>query len=412
MVTRYKMLARDVNSIPVQYRTWIVNNAPDLDAAQYTGSKSGPNPFVDISAYAILDDSVIADFNLPLPTKWQNIPDTPFDFYGRVVLPQEVSDAALAIIDGYVYLFGGKVTDKIFRASINSPGEWVDTGATLPTPLYNSSLAIVNGTIYLFGGNTGNESNNGLGAVDTIFSASVSDPLIWTNHGSLLPRRLHSSSLGMANGELYLFGGQEINSATDLIFTASTSNPLSWSIAGNLPQPLYGSTITQFNGFWYLLGGQDFPDHTLNTIFRAPVLTPTFWQSYGYMPYATSYGQFFPMGNDGYYVGPSPGDKGTGFTTVIQAPLNSITQWIDTLQVIPAVISHSHGAIIYDRLWLFGGSGSSAIFASDQLVKYDYYNPTVVAYGQNTRTNFQATDNLNEPFLALGIPYWKTDYKL
>lgn len=406
------MLARDVNTIPTQYRTWVVPNAPDLEANQYEGPKGGPNPLVDVSTYAIVDNNVIADFNLPLPAKWQSIPNTPFDFYGRTILPDPVSDSSLAVIDGYVYLFGGKVSNKIYRARIQNPGEWVDTGATLPTVLYNSSLAIVNETIYLFGGNTGNEFDLGQGAVDTIFSASVSDPLTWTNHGSLLPRKLHSSCLGMANGELFLFGGQELNTATDLIFSASTSDPLSWSIVGALPKPMYGSTIIQLNGFWYLLGGQDFPDSIFNEIYRAPVMTPTFWQADGYLPYPSSYGHFLPMGNDGYYYGLSPGATPTGFTTIVQVSLNNITQWINTLQVIPAVISHSQAAIVYDRFWFFGGSGLSAIFTCDQVLKYPYTHPTVVAYGTNTRTIFQQTDNLNQPFEALGIPYWLTDYKM
>src|ERR1700681_45056 len=102
-MVRYKMLARDVNSAPTQYRTWVVPNTPDLTAQLYTGYKSGENPFVDISAYTILDGYVIADFNLLLPTQWQTIPDTPFDFPGKKVLPAAISDSSLVIIDGYAY---------------------------------------------------------------------------------------------------------------------------------------------------------------------------------------------------------------------------------------------------------------------------------------------------------------------
>lgn len=420
-MVRYKMVGRDINAIPTQYRTWVVPNTPDLTGALYTGPKSGPNALVDITAYAIVDDNIIVDFNLSLPSQWQSIPDTPFDFPGRRVLPDQVSDGALAVIDGYIYIFGGKVTDKIYRSTVADPGTWVDTGATLPTPLYDSSLAIVGDTIYLFGGNLGDYVNSQF-AVDTIFTAPVSDPLTWTNQGSLLPRKLHSSHLGMANGYLFLAGGQETNTATDLIFTASTSDPLNWSIAsGTLPGPLYGGTIIQSNDFWYILGGQIFPDEVVNTIFRAPVSAPFIWQPFGFMPYATSYGAFFPFGNDGYYIGPAVGDgydAATTFTPIVQVPLNSLTQWIDIRQYVPAVLSHSQTAIIYDRLWFFGGSGMSAIFACEQLIKYPIYtnyvelqyNTTVVAYGTITRTIMQSSDNLDNPFLVLGIPYWKTDY--
>ena len=34
------MLAKDINSSPSQYRTWIVEDNPDFDAIFYTGLKS------------------------------------------------------------------------------------------------------------------------------------------------------------------------------------------------------------------------------------------------------------------------------------------------------------------------------------------------------------------------------------
>src|SRR5271166_4747003 len=139
---RYKMLARDVDSIPTQYRTWVVPNQPDFTGQYYTGLKSGKNPLVDISAYQITDDSVIADFNLPSGDDWTPLPVEQYKaFPVRKVLPREMEDSSLAIIDGYAYMFGGKVTASIFRADINKPADWIDTGATLPTTLYGASLA-------------------------------------------------------------------------------------------------------------------------------------------------------------------------------------------------------------------------------------------------------------------------------
>lgn len=410
-MVNYKMLARDINSAPLQYRTWVVPNTPDFTGALYTGPKSGYNDFVDVSAYDIIDGYAIVDFNLPLPALWHGLPVgynyTPFDFPGMQVLPDQVSDSQIVVIDGYAYLFGSKVSDKIYQASIDNPATWTDTGATLPTPLYGSSLAIVGTTIYLFGG------NDGYGAVNTIFSASVSSPLVWSSVGTL-PNNVEGSALGMANGHLYLFGGFDGYVATAQILTASTSTPLTWTVSGNtLPAPLYGSTIAQSGGSWYLLGGQLSTLTNTRHIYTATVAAPTIWtQVVGQLPYPTSYGQFFAVGSQGYYMGPSPGDAGTGFTTILQCSITNLTRWTDTLQIVPAVLSHSQTAIICDRLWFFGGSGLSAIFACEQMLKYSYTDPAVVSYGSITRTVLQATDNVHEPFLALGIPYWKTDYHL
>ena len=409
---RYKMLGRDINSIPTQYRTWIVPNTPDLTGALYTGLKSGSSPMVDISAYAITDDTVIADFDLPLPMSWRSgPPEIIIDFPIRKVLPASIEDSQLAIIDGYAYMFGGKITASIYRATLDNPADWIDTGATLPTPLYGAALAIVDGYIYLFGGNNGNNASGGGGTTNTIFSAPVSNPLAWTNHGNLLWQPTQNSALGMYNGNLYLFGGISISSPTNSIHTASVSNPLLWTDTGaKLPVPLYGSNLAQINGNWMLFGGQTSHNTAVNNIFSASISSPTSWSMDGYLPYETAFGRFFTIGNQGYIIGPMVTALAGSLTSILQCQLDAPTLWIDTGQFVPAVLSHSQLAIMYDRVWLLGGSGESAVFACNQQLKYPYYSDAVLAYGNKTRTIFQSTDNLNNPYQALCFPYWVTDY--
>lgn len=409
---RFKMLARDINSNPTQYRTWVVPNTPDFTGQFYTGEKSGTNAFVDVVAFAINDDTVIADFNLPLPSRWNPDQGDPvIDWPIRKVLPSPFDDSKVAILDGYAYAFGGKVTNKIFRASLNNPADWVDTGATLPTALYGASLAIANGNIWLFGGNDGYGADGYTDATSTIFSAPVSNPLSWTNHGNLLPNKVYYSSLGMGDGYMYLFGGRNQISAVSNILRASTSNPLVWTDTGfTIPTPVYGSIIAEVDGYWWLYGGSQSPNTATNFIWSAPRSNPLLWQHDGYLPYATAHGQFITMGNDGYMFGPMVGAAPTGFTPILQCRLSTPNIFLDTQQVIRGVISHSQVAFIADRIWFFGGSGSTAIFACNQNMAYNFYNATAHAYGQITRAIYPVTDNLNNPFLALGFPYWKTDY--
>ena len=405
------MLARDVNSIPTQYRTWVVPNAPDYTGQFYTGLKSGPAPFVDVLAFAITDDSVIADFNLPLPADWNaGAPIVPVAFPIQLNLPFPVEDSQLAIIDGYAYMFGGKLTDKIFRADINNPANWFDTGATLPTPLYGSSLAIVSDTIYLFGGDDGYGA--GEGPLGVIYSAPVSDPLTWTDTGFTLPEPLLYSSLGMFSGKLYLFGGLTPAGATDVIYSAATSNPLNWIADGYIPVPVYGSSVAQLDGYWFLYGGQLTPDAATGAIWTASTSDPTFWYPDGYLPWPCSFGQFVTAGNDGYLFGPMPGSAPMGYTHIVQSHISAPETWIDIKRFIPANISHSQVAIIYDRIWFFGGSGETGIFACNQNLKYPLYSSVVEGYGQATRVLFPMTNNVANPFLALGFPYWKTDYSM
>jgi len=410
-MVRFRMLARDINSNPTQYRTWVVPDEPDFAAEFYTGLKSGPNDFVDVTAYAIFDDNVIADFVLPDPTSWYKITDKlNWDFPIRKVLPFPPDDSHFAIIDGYAYLFGGKVTDKIFRADLNNPADWVDTGATLPDNLFGAQLAILDGYIYLFGGNNGNQASPTEGAMDTIFRASVSDPLSWTNLGSFLPRRIFYSSLGIANGSMYLFGGKEINHATDVIFTAPTSDPTNWTDTGDvLPFRVYGCMFGQVDGYWMMFGGQLNQDAATNVIMSASLTSPTSWSVTGLLPWSTAFGQFINIGGDGYIFGPMDG-SGTGFTSILRANLFiDRNAWVDMKVVIPGVISHSQIGLIYDRVWLFGGSGETALFACNQILKHNILWPKAINYGNITRTDLQAADNLNNPLEALSIPYWLTD---
>lgn len=409
-MARYKMVGLDFNASPTQHRTWVVNNTPDYDGYYYTGLKSGPEPFLDVSAYSILDGYAVVDFNLPNPLSWST---------SYRVLPKAIYNSQLAIIDGYAYLFGGSLdgdaydadgydgygtTNKIFRADLNNPADWTDTGATLPKSVCLSQLAIVDGYVYLFGGYTGDV------AIDNVFSAPLTNPLLWTDHGHLLPRNLHSSSLGIANGFLYLYGGFEINYASEVIFKAPLTNPLAWVDTGaSLPVKLYGSQLGIIDGYNYLFGGLFKADTPTSNIYRSSLTNPTSWSLVGVLPMASCYSQFFTIATKGYLIGPTF-PSGT-LTRILSCNLFApITSWIDTYKSIPGQIEQSQIGIIDDRLFLFGGNGSSVIFVDNPTLKFKFDNPTVVNYGSITRTQYDATVDPLDLFKLLGFPYWKTNY--
>lgn len=393
-MVRYKMLARDINSSPTQYRTWVVNGQPDLTGQFYTGDKSGPLPFVDVSAYAILDPNEVVDFNLPNPVDW----NTTFR-----VLPESTYGSHLAVIDGYVYLFGGKNNNKIYKASLNNPADWVDTGARLPTNLGGAQLAVVDGYIYLFGGNNGVATN-------TIYSAPTTNPLTWTNNGPLLPKNLYQSQLAIIDGYIYLFGGIDSNNATNTILQASVTNPLSWINTGaTLPSPLYGSSLAIIDGYTYLFGGLTSPNIPTASIFYASNVNPLTWSTSVFpLPYAAYHGQFFTVGTQGFLIAPTLAPA--SYTRILTCNLSSPLRWGDTLSTVPGQVSQSQLAIIYDRIWLFGGNGSSVIFANNSILKYTLGSTAVISYGSITRTIYDSTPNPLDLFDVIGFPNWKTDY--
>lgn len=389
------MLGRDLNSSPTQYRTWVVNDTPDFDGYFYTGLKSGTDPFVDVTAYKI-PDGYIMDFNLPTPKHWSLTYRT---------MPAMVYSSQLAVIDGYIYLFGGQNSSVIWRASTNNPADWIDTGYDLPTILGGSQFADLNdGYIYLFGGETTE-------AVDTIYRAHKSNPLDWTNLGSHLPQPLHKSSLVIADGYIYLFGGQGLNHAIDNIFRASVMSPTVWTDTGALlPEKLYGSNPAIMNNRIFLIGGLLREDAPTKNIYSASLSTPTTWQVDGYLPYPASYGQFVTVGTHGYLFTSASITDNQFFTRIMRCNLTTPNQWADILTVLPGDLSQSQLAVIYDRVFLFGGNGNSIVLACNQKLKYLPTDVQAVAYGATTRTNFDAVVNPLDRYKVLGYPAWKTDY--
>lgn len=399
-MVHFKMVGRDLNSSPTQYRTWVVADTPDFDGYYYSGLKSGTSPLIDIVAFNLDGyDGYPVDFNLPDPLSWKAT---------KKAMPDGVYNSQLAILDGYAYLFGGELTDVIYRADINNPCDWFDTGGRLPTPLAGASLAIVDGYMYLIGG-----TNDGYLAVDTIYKASVDDPITWTNEGSLLPRTLRQSSLAIVDGYIYLFGGKELNVATDVIFRSTVTDPLTWIETGSLlPTKMYGSQIAINDGYLYLLGGLLFEDAPLSTIYQANINDPLTWTSFSNLPHASAYGQYVTIGRHGYLYTASDFPSNQPYRTrIYRCLLSNFAVWTDTNLVIPGNISQSQLGIIYDRMFLFGGNGNSAIFACDQKLKFRLggESPSFF-YGDITRTQYDAIVDPFEKTILLGFPYWKTDY--
>lgn len=397
-MVRFKMVARDVNSAPTQYRTWVVDGYPDYDGYYYTGLKSGPEPFVDVSAYAVLDGYAIVDFNWPNPSDWSLTYE---------VLAKTTYASHLAILDGYVYLFGGNASDMIHRAPLNNPCAWEDTGALLPGPVSGGQLAVIDGYIYIFGG-----FNDPLGdTLDTIYSAPVSDPLTWTNHGSLLPRRIHQSQVAVLDGYIYLVAGKEIEYASDVIMKAPISDPLNWHIDGYFPTKLYSSQLIVANNRAYMLGGLIAPDSPISNIYSSDISDMINWTLDGYLPNPSAYGQACLVGDKFYLFTPSSITGSQPYETKIYScPAAFPAYWNTVPHNIKGNINQSALAFIYDRIFLFGGNASSLIYATNPKLKYPFTSNEVVSYGNITRTQYSAAVTTDEKFLTLGFPWWKTDY--
>jgi hypothetical protein len=412
-MTRFKNLGKDINLPFTQYRTWITDGYPDLDAQHFTGPLAGSEALVDISSNSIPDIGSY-DFSYPNPLKFFNT---------LSALPHNVSDSQVAVIDGYIYLFGGNIHANIYRAPASNPTRWEDTHSYLPSPLYGSQLAIIGSNIYLFGG------NDGTGAKNVIYSAPVSNPLNWTDTGSTIASNLYYSQLCIYNNYIYLFGGYNLT-ATNKILRASVSNPLSWSEVAYLPHNLFGSHFAIIHDNMYLFGGQLNNTTLTSNIYTAPLSNPLSWSIDSHqLPYNISFGQLIIIPDDGYSdvdrvrfdsrvyiitpVSKTPYDAQPLPTKIIRCNSCQPWRWKDhangEVWELSENISHSQMALIYDQLYLFGGNGTNAILACEMMHSYNPLYPKILKYDNVTRTQYQITAK-NDLFALIGFPWWKCNF--
>jgi N-acetylneuraminic acid mutarotase len=395
---RYKMVGRDINSPFPQYRTWVVDGYPDFTGSLYGDGylRSGDTPFDEIKAYLLYSNQIV-DFNLPDGSSWRSTDRT---------LPENMYDSQLAIIGEDIYLFGGNLTDRILKANINTPSEWKDTGHKLPGPLYASQLAIIDGYVYLFGGCNGGPQD----ATDFIWRAPISNPLAWEDTGATLPDKLYGSQLALADGYLYLCGGHHINELRDVIYRASVSDPLTWTDDGyTLYEPIYGSQLAIYDGYVYLIGGMVYDSGNMiptNKIYKAPLTNMNNWSISSFLPTPVAFGQIAFIGNYLFYFG----GYGSG-KVILQAKLTDpIFSFTDTFKQLPVTCIQSQLAVIYDRIFLFGGNGSTVIQVCENKLKYKLTDYQTTAYAYSTRIIPAGVSNILDMFKAIGYAPWRTDY--
>ncbi|HEU4913899.1 MAG TPA: DUF2341 domain-containing protein [Candidatus Saccharimonadales bacterium] len=205
------------------------------------------------------------------PTTWTNTGKT---------LPTSMASAGIAIIGDYVYAFGGDsgtVRNFIHRAPLSDPANWsLVSGKTLPTSISNTALAIIGDRVYMFGGYSSSTTTS-----TAIQSAPLSDPTSWTSAAKSLPTNLAGSHLIVTETSLYLVGGYRTSTSSNLntIYTASKSDPLTWGNAGkSFPTGLRSGSVVTIGDYAYILGGVPTGTSTpANTIYRAPLSDLATW---------------------------------------------------------------------------------------------------------------------------------------
>lgn len=288
-------------------------------------------------------------------------------------------------IDETIYLIGGTIagpaaTDKVFSAPRTDPTNWTDLGAVLPAALTDSQALVIGNFVYLFGGDDTDSSASSI--VNKIYRAPISDLTDWSDVGTI-HTAVCKAQIVQAGSNIYLLGGLTAGpTATDIIQTATVADPLTWTDTGdNLPTALYDSQVLTVGTNIYLFGGNDGSE--VDTIFTATVAAPTTWtDTTANLPAALSKSQIILFNENLYLLG------GLANSSIYTASENTPTVWTDTGDSLFTIMYDSQALVIDNFAYLFGGYVAAPV---DSLFIVHVDTPTQWVWQQNVVRVFTTT---------------------
>lgn len=175
-------------------------------------------------------------------------------------LPAALSAPNVFIASGTIYVIGGQLaggyTNQILTASTSDPTNFSVIGSTFPVNIGRAFQFVVGDKAYMIGG-----TSNGTNALNTIYSASVSDLTTWSNTGGTIPdakfRGFASDQMAaISDGRAYIWGGRDGGVDQTDILTASISDMTQWVDSGaNFPQQRTGQAVYRVGDFFYSVAG-------------------------------------------------------------------------------------------------------------------------------------------------------------
>ena len=305
-------------------------------------------------------------YNLPpsgvTATACQTIQNASWVSLGNV-LPQTIANSQTAVIGGFAYIFGGRisstgVTPAIYRASTANMSSWTLVG-NLPGPSHSGQLYNDGTYLYLFGGRSGETPGDGT-YLNTIYKAPVANPIAWVDTGALMAGKLAYSQLVIpGDGYMYLLGGSPSYQVySGEIYRAPVSNPLTWVDTGvSLPVTLTTSQAMVIGNFIYLFGGRTGNASYVTTIYRAPTSNPLSWTAVGNLPVGFAFSSLKQVGSTLYLMG---GYNGSSLTSVYKADVSTPLSWSLDPAALPAGFDSSHPQIIGNNIYLLAGGNNSS----------------------------------------------------
>jgi N-acetylneuraminic acid mutarotase len=180
-------------------------------------------------------------------------------------LPTTRSDLSAVTVAGRVYVLGGYDGRQPLGPVLRTiDGRRFTTVGKLPVPFRYAAVAVIGGTIYTFGG----ELASGLDsdAIQAIDTGSGRARVI----GHLQQPLSHASAVVLA-GRIYVLGGSSGENPTDEILSFNPSTKRLRS-AGRLPFAVTNAAATATGGIGYLIGGLDVEGNSLSSLIEVRLM--------------------------------------------------------------------------------------------------------------------------------------------
>jgi hypothetical protein len=199
-------------------------------------------------------------------------------FAATTNLNTAVSAANAVVINGYMYMVGGKTADNVTTgiatvqyAKVNSDGTlgtWSTTTTGMPAARSSAGVATYNSYLYV----TGGQDNAGGGGTNSYYYAKVgADGNITSWSSGTLPSSPSAHGTFINNGYIYTVGSDLFNTTVYNYAPVLASGAAgTWTSVANMPSTGIGDAgFTTMNGYAYILGGWN-GTALVNTVYYAP----------------------------------------------------------------------------------------------------------------------------------------------
>ena len=185
-------------------------------------------------------------------------------------LPQPQAEHVSAVVDGKIHIIGGRVHGESKKQHFDAfedtglhsiydtaTGEW-KLGAAAPTARNSAAAAVIDGLIYVVGGRHNVVQDDGSQLQQNLGTLEVYDPGTnsWSTR-SPMPEALGGNAAAALNGKLYVFGGEQWAPQQKVFASAWVYDPQndSWTPETDMPTARHGLAAGASAGRLIVIGG-------------------------------------------------------------------------------------------------------------------------------------------------------------